>query len=325
MPSSAADDRGRSADRPSQIPAPGWRDILWRVWAQIGEDNISILAAGVAFYSMLAIFPAITAFVSLFGLVADPGQVQEQFASLKGIIPEDAWSILDRQLTTVASAQTGSLGIGALLGLAIALWSAGAGVRALMIALNNAYHEHERRSVIVFYLTAVLFTVGIVALGVLSLGVIVAVPVVLGLIDLGPIAAILIKLLPWLVLALFMTIALGALYRYGASRAQPKTRWVSWGALVATLLWIGASVLFSIYVSNFASYNETYGTLGAVVALLMWLWISAFIVLVGAELNAEMEHQTRADTTTGRRKPMGQRGAYVADHLGEVPRGAFDA
>jgi membrane protein len=324
MPSSVSDDRGRSADRPSHIPAPGWRDILWRVWAQIGEDNISILAAGVAFYSMLAVFPAITAFVSLYGLVADPGQVQDQFASLKGFIPDDAWRIINDQLTAVASARAGSLSIGAVVGLAIALWSAGAGVRALMIALNNAYHQHERRSVVVFYLTAFLFTIGIVALGILSLGVIVAVPLVLGLIDLGPIAGILIKLLPWLVLAGFMTVALGALYRYGASRAQPKTRWVSWGALVATLLWIAASVLFSIYVSNFASYNETYGTLGAVVALLMWLWISAFIVLLGAELNAEMEHQTEEDTTTGRPKPMGQRGAYVADHLGGVPR-AFDA
>jgi membrane protein len=324
MPSSVSDDRGRSADRPSHIPAPGWRDILWRVWAQIGEDNISILAAGVAFYSMLAVFPAITAFVSLYGLVADPGQVQDQFASLKGFIPDDAWRIINDQLTAVASARAGSLSIGAVVGLAIALWSAGAGVRALMIALNNAYHQHERRSVVVFYLTAFLFTIGIVALGILSLGVIVAVPLVLGLIDLGPIAGILIKLLPWLVLAVFVTVALGALYRYGASRAQPKTRWVSWGALVATLLWIAASVLFSIYVSNFASYNETYGTLGAVVALLMWLWISAFIVLLGAELNAEMEHQTEEDTTTGRPKPMGQRGAYVADHLGGVPR-AFDA
>jgi membrane protein len=318
-------DRGRSADRPSEIPAPGWRDILWRVWAEIGEDNISILAAGVAFYSMLAIFPAITAFVSLFGLVADPGQVQEQFASLKGIIPDDAWSILNDQLTAVASARTSSLSIGAVVGLAIALWSAGAGVRALMIALNIAYHEREQRSFIVFYLTAFLFTVGIVLLAILSLGVIVAVPLLLGLVDLGPLAGILIKLLPWLVLAVFVTIALGALYRYGASRAEPKTRWVSWGALIATLLWIAASILFSIYVSNFASYNETYGTLGAVVALLMWLWISAFIVLLGAELNAEMEHQTGQDTTTGRARPMGERGAFVADHLGEVPRAAPDA
>jgi membrane protein len=312
-------DRGRSADRPSEIPAHGWRDILWRVWTQIGKDNVSIIAAGVAFYTMLAIFPAITAFVSLFGLVAEPGAVQEQFANLRGVIPDDAWSILNDQLTAVVSARAKDLSIAAVVALAIALWSAGAGVRALMIALNIAYHEEEKRSVIVFYLTAVLFTIGIGVLGILSLGAIIAVPVVLSIVDLGPIAAVVLKLLPWLVLAGFMTTALGVLYRYGASRAEASTRWVSWGAVVATLLWIAASMVFSIYVSNFSSYNETYGALGAVVILLMWLWISAFIVLLGAELNAEMEHQTERDTTIGKPKPIGERGAYVADHVGKVP------
>jgi membrane protein len=149
--------------------------------------------------------------------------------------------------------------------------------------------------------------------------VIVIVPVLLNLVDLGGISQVLVKLVPWLVLAGFVVIALGVLYRYGASRNEPKTRWVSWGATLATVLWIAASILFSIYVSNFGSYNETYGALGAVVVLLFWLWISAFIVLVGAELNAEMEHQTERDTTTGRPKPRGERGAYVADHVGEVP------
>jgi membrane protein len=273
----------------------------------------------VAFYTMLAIFPAITAFVSLFGLVAEPGAVQEQFANLRGVIPDDAWSILNDQLTAVVSARAKDLSIAAVVALAIALWSAGAGVRALMIALNIAYHEEEKRSVIVFYLTAVLFTIGIGVLGILSLGAIIAVPVVLSIVDLGPIAAVVLKLLPWLVLAGFMTTALGVLYRYGASRAEASTRWVSWGAVVATLLWIAASMVFSIYVSNFSSYNETYGALGAVVILLMWLWISAFIVLLGAELNAEMEHQTERDTTIGKPKPIGERGAYVADHVGKVP------
>ena len=278
----------------------GWRDILWRVWSSIGEDNVSIVAAGVAFYSMLALFPAITAFVSLFGLVSDPGQVQQQFANLRGVIPDDGWSILNDQLTAVASAQTRSLGISALISLVIALWSAGAGVRAMMIALNIAYKEHERRSFIRFYGTAFLFTIGIALLGGLALGVIVVVPVLLSMVDLGPLTQHLLRWLPWLVLAGFVAVALAFLYRYGASRQQPKTRWVSWGAVVATALWIAASLVFSIYVANFGSYNETYGALGAVVILLMWLWISAFIVLLGAELNAEMEHQTDRDTTTGR-------------------------
>jgi membrane protein len=199
------------------------------------------------------------------------------------------------------------------------LWSAGAGVRAMMTALDIAYEEHEKRGFLRFYGTAFLFTIGIGLLGIFSLGVIVVVPVLLSFIELGVISQVLIKLVPWLVLAGVVTVALAALYRYGPSRTEPKTRWVSWGAVVAALLWIGASIVFSIYVANFGSYNETYGALGAVVILLMWLWISAFIVLLGAELNAEMEHQTERDTTVGRPKPRGQRGAYVADHVGEVP------
>jgi membrane protein len=312
-------DRGRSAERPSEIPAPGWRDILWRVWAQIGHDNVSIIAAGVAFYAILAVFPAITAFVSLFGLFADPAAVQEQFANLEGMIPAEAWTLLNDQLSAVLSAEAQSLGIGALVGLLIAFYSAGAGVRALMTALNIAYNEEEKRSFVRFYLIAFLFTIGIAVLGVLSIGIIVAVPVVVNLVELGPLAGAVIKIAPWVALGAVVTVSLGALYRYGASRAGPKTRWVSWGALVATLLWIGASLLFSVYVANFGSYNQTYGALAAVVVLLMWLWISAYIVLLGAEFNAEMEHQTERDTTTGAPRPLGERDAYVADHVGEVP------
>jgi membrane protein len=234
-------------------------------------------------------------------------------------MPEDAWSLLDNQLTAVVSAPPQRLGISVLVGLAIALWSAGAGVRAMMTALNIAYQEQEKRGFVRFYATAFLFTIGIVVLGIFSLGVIVIVPVLLSLVDLGDLAGLLVKLLPWLVLAGFITVALAVLYRYGPSRHEAKTRWVSWGALVAMVLWIGASLLFSLYVSNFASYNKTYGALGAVMILLLWLYISAFIVLIGAELNAEMEHQTERDTTTGRPRPMGERGAFVADHVGRVP------
>jgi membrane protein len=316
---SSDSDRGRSADRPSAIPAAGWRDILWRVWAQTGEDNLSIVAAGVAFYVMLAAFPAITAFVSLFGLFADAAPMQERFADFKGVIPDDAWRLLNDQLTAVVTAEPQRLGVSVVAGLVIALWSAGAGVRVMMTALNIAYEEEEKRGFLRFYGTAFLFTIGIGVFGIFSLGVIVVVPVLLSFIELGVISQVLVKLVPWLVLAGVVTVALGALYRYGPSRREPKTRWVSWGAVVAALLWIGASIVFSIYVANFGSYNETYGALGAVVILLMWLWISAFIVLLGAELNAEMEHQTERDTTVGGEKPRGQRGAYVADHVGEVP------
>lgn len=289
------------------------------MWARIAKDNVSIIAAGVAFYTMLAVFPAITAFLSLFGLFADPSQVQAQLASFQDVMPADAWRLLNDQATAVVSAGSRSLGFAVVVSLLVALWSAGAGVRALMTALNIAYHEDEKRGVVGFYLIAFLLTIGAGGMGLLSLGVIVAVPVILTFLPLGPLAGIVLKLLPWLVLAVFVTFALGVLYRYGASREEARTRWVSWGAVLATLLWLGVSLLFSLYVSNFGSYNQTYGTLGAVVVLLMWLWISAFIVLLGAELNAEMEHQTEQDTTTGAPQPMGRRGAYVADHLGEVP------
>jgi len=316
---SSEPDRGRSADTPSEIPLRGWRDILWRMWAQIGDDNMFIIAAGVAFYAMLAIFPAITSFVSIFGLITDARQVQDQFANFRDVIPEDAWSLLNDQLTAVVSASTQSLGVGAIVGLLFALWSAGAGVRAMMSALNIAYREREKRSFFRFYLTAFLFTIGIVVMAILSVGVIVAVPVILAVLEPGGLTSLLAKIIPWSVMAVFLVAALGAVYRFGPSRHEPKARWVSWGAVVATVLWIAASVGFSVYVSHFASYNETYGALGAVMILLMWLWISAFIVLLGAELNAEMEHQTQRDTTTGRPRPLGKRGAYVADHVGEVP------
>jgi membrane protein len=312
-------DRGREATTPIEIPALGWRDILWRVWAALDQDNVSIIAAGVAFYGMLAVFPAITSFVSIYGMLANPADVQSQFAALKGVIPDDAWTLLNDQLQAVASSSQRGLGFGAAIGLAIAFWSSGAGIRALMTALNIAYREVEKRSFVGFYGMALLFTLGIVVIGIFSLGVIVVVPIVLNLIKLGALTQALITVAPWVILATVIVIALGALYRYGASRRAPKTRWVSAGAILATMLWLLSSLLFSFYVANFASYNQTYGSLGAVVILLIWFWISAYIVLLGAELNAEMEHQTSRDTTEGREKPMGRRGAFVADHVGRVP------
>jgi membrane protein len=245
--------------------------------------------------------------------------VQQQIQLLEGVIPSDALALIGDQLRSVAATGTGRLGLGAALAILIALWSAGAGVRALMTALNIAYQEDEKRSVIRFYLVAFAFTVGLMGAGILSLLVVVALPVALQFLPLGGLAQVLITGLTWLILALVMVIGLGALYRFAPSRAHPRTRWVSVGAIAAVVLWLLASFGFALYAANFANYSATYGTLGAVVALLMWFWLSAFVVLLGAELNAEMEHQTARDTTTGRPRPMGQRGAFVADDLGKVP------
>ena len=259
--------RGRDAATPTDIPAKGWRDIMWRVWAALGHDNVSIVAAGVAFYGMLAVFPAITSFVSIYGLMADPADVQAQFASLEGVIPGEAWNLMNDQLTAVAASSQRGLGFGAAIGLLIALWSGGAGIRALMTALNIAYREEEKRSFISFYGTAVLFTLGIVLVGIFSLGVIVVVPVALSLIKLGALTEALIKVAPWLVLAdRHYGRARCALPLWRQPRRAPKTRWGQrWSNIWRRLLWLLSSILFSFYVANFASYNQTYGSLGAVV------------------------------------------------------------
>jgi membrane protein len=290
-----------------------------RVRQQISEDNISMIAAGVAFYGLLAIFPAITAFVSIWGLVADPAQVEQQFAAVQGVVPADAWALLNEQLRSVASSSSTSLGWGVALGILVALWSAGAGVRALISALNIAYDEDEKRGFIKLYAVGFLLTVCLIGGAVLALIVIVAVPVALQFLPLGGLSSTLISVLTWLVMAAIVVFGLGVLYGYGPSRSRAQLRWITWGAIAAAILWLLASILFQVYVGNFANYTATYGSLGAVIALLMWLWVSAFVVLLGAELNAEMEHQTRKDTTTGPEKPLGARGAYVADHVGESP------
>ena len=235
------------------------------------------------------------------------------------MIPGDALKLIGDQLHSVAAAGTGRLGLGVAFATLIALWSAGAGVRALMTALNIAYQEEEKRGVVRFYLVALAFTVGLMIAAILSLLVVVALPVALQFLPLGGLAQVLITGLTWLILAVVVVVGLGVLYRFGPSRTPAKGRWVTWGAVAAAVLWLLASFGFAIYAANLANYSATYGTLSAVVALLMWFWISAFVVLLGAELNAEMEHQTARDTTTGRPKPMGERGAFVADDLGKVP------
>ncbi|MDQ2696771.1 MAG: YihY/virulence factor BrkB family protein, partial [Pseudomonadota bacterium] len=311
--------RGRSAERPGDIPRKGWRDVLLRVKDELSEDNISIVAAGVAFYGLLAIVPALAAMVSIYGLVADPADVQEQLGKLTGFIPGEARQLLDQQLSQITSHSETALGIGVIGGLLLTLWSAAKGMKTLMDALNVVYDEDETRGFVRLNATALLLTLGAIVLAVAAIVLVVALPVLLGNLGLGDTTKTVVSLLTWPVLALLVIIGLAVVYRYGPSRSKPRWQWVSWGAVAATLLWIVASVGFSFYVANFGSYNETYGSMGAVVILLMWFWITAYIVLLGGELNAEMEHQTARDTTDSGGRPMGQRGAYVADTLGESP------
>ena len=311
--------RGRDATTPRQIPRPGWRDIALRVKEKVGKDNVSILAAGVAFYALMAIFPALIALISLYGWFADPMQVEQQTAFLAGVLPQNVQSLLSTQMKDIARHAESTLGIGALAGFLVTLWSASKGIKTLFTALNIAYDEEEKRGFISLNALALVMTLGALVFGIITLALVAVLPALLGQLGLQAIARVAVSLVRWPLLAVAVIVALAVLYRYGPSRDQPQWTWVSGGAIVATVLWLVASILFSVYVANFGSYNQTYGSLGAVVVLLTWLYLSAFIVLMGAELNSEMEHQTTQDTTRGAEQPMGQRGAQKADTVGESP------
>lgn len=306
---------GADADTPAQIPAAGWKQILKRAWAEQKEDNIGLIAAGVAYYAFTALFPALIAAVTLYGLVADPAQVAEQTRSLTDQLPADAASLITTQLTTVAEGSGGALGVGLVVSVLAALFSASGGVGNLIKAINIAYDEEETRKFLKLRGLALLLTLGAVLFVVVAVGLIAVLPVVLDNIGLGGIGTALALVLRWVGLVAFMMVALAVLYRYAPDRDAPKFSWVGLGAIVATLLWIVGSAAFSFYVSNFGSYGKTYGALAGVVVLLLWFYLTAFIVLLGAEINSESEQQTAKDSTVGPPQPMGQRRAEKADSL----------
>jgi membrane protein len=304
---------GHDADEPQDIPARGWKQVVMRLGARISRDNLSIIAAGVAFYAFLAIPSALTALVALYGLAFDPQDVQRQIASLNGAMPGDAVQLIGQQLQAVTSQPRSTLGVGLIVAVLVAIWGARAAMSTFITALNIAYAEEEKRGFLRFQAAAFALTALAVVFAVLSIALIAVLPAAIDLLPFGKIGKTVASVVRWPVLLVLVTIGLAAIYRYAPSRNEPKWRWVSWGAAVATVLWIAGSALFSLYVGQFASYNKTYGSLGAVVVLMMWLYLSAFAVLLGAELNAELEHQTARDTTAGRPKPMGHRGAWAAD------------
>lgn len=306
-------DRGRNARKPSDIPAKGWWDILKRVKSEISSDHVSVVAAGVAFFGLLAIFPAIAAVISIAGFFLDPADVAGQLDSLATLLPESAASIIQSQITAVTGGDETATGLAALFGILIAFYGATKGMLTLMEGMNVAYDEDETRGVVKLYATGAALTLFLIFGILIALGVILILPVVLDVVPLPDEVTTIISWAQWPVLAVLTMFGLAVVYRFGLARENPEWRWVSPGAVVATLLWLAGTVAFSIYAQNFGRYNETYGTIGGVIILLTWLWISAYIVLAGAELNSEMEHQTRKDTTTGPDLPQGQRGAIKAD------------
>jgi membrane protein len=309
--------RGREAHHPGEIPLEGWKDVLWRAWREISEQNLFLIAGGVTYAILLALFPALAAFVSLYGLVFDASQVEKQVGALSGVLPAQTQELLSQQLHSLVHASSGRLGVGAVVGLLLALWSASRGMSGLVTAINIAYGEKERRGFVKLNTIALELTLGVLVAGIVAIALIAILPAAVQLIAVGSAIKWLLLVVQWPLLIVLVMLGLAVLYRYAPDRNKPQWRWVSRGAMVATALWIVASICFTVYVTNFNSYNKTYGSLGGMVILLTWLYLSALAVLLGAVINAQSERQTRNDSTEGQPREMGQRGAWAADTLGE--------
>ena len=309
--------RGRRARSPARIPWRGWKDILWRTYEQISADRLTLIAAGVAFYALLATVPAITALVSMYGLFTPASAINEHLRFLADFMPGSAYDLVSEQIVRIAGKNDGKLSLAFIVGLGVALWSANAGMKAIFDALNIVYDEDEKRGIVMLNLISLAFTAGAIVALLFSLAAVVVLPLVLAFAGFTAerYAAVL-SLLRWPALFVLMIVGLALLHRFGPSRRRAKWRWVSVGSVVAALAWIAVSLAFSWYLSKFADYNATYGSLGAVIGLMMWMWISTLVVLVGAELNSEIEHQTARDSTVGLEKPLGSRGAVMADTVG---------
>ena len=306
---------GVEADRPSEIPRPGWFQIVKRAWKESKEDSVPLLSAGVAFYAFLALVPTLIAIVMIYGLVSDADEVADQVESFGSALPSSAEDLLSEQMTTLANASERSLSVGLVIALGFALWSASGGISNLITAVNVAYDEKEKRGFVKSRALALGMTVGAIVFVIVAVALVAAIPVILDALDVPGWVEAVADVGRWLGLVVVVLIALALLYRWAPDRDAPKFRWLSFGAIVATVLWVVASIGFSVYVDNFASYGKTYGSLAGVIVLLLWLWLGAYATLLGAEVNAEMEQQTIKDTTKGEPRPLGQRGAVKADSI----------
>jgi membrane protein len=310
--------RGRTAGSPLAIPWLGWKDILWRTWVGITDDHILTLAGGVAFFALLAMVPALTAGVSSYALFADARAIQGHLNLASNIIPPAALDIVREEIARIVANSDGKLTLSFLGGLALSLWSANAGVKALFEALNIVYGEEEKRNFVQLNIFSLFLTVCSIAAGLLVVGSVVVLPLVFSMIGFPGTKFTIIALLRWPAMLLLGMAAFGILYRYGPSRRLVQPRWITLGSLTAAFLWLAMSAAFSWYLSHVANYTATYGALGAVIGLMMWMWLSAVVVLIGAKLNAEIEHQTAIDSTIGPPKPLGSRGAVMADTVGRA-------
>jgi membrane protein len=310
---------GVNATKPTQIPAKGWLQIVRRSWAENTADNMPIIAGGVAFFGFLAVFPALIATISIYGLVASPEDAANQVEQFSSNLPNSARDLISTQLKNITSNSGGALTVGLIISILAALWSASGGVGNLVKAVNIAYDEVETRNFLKLRALSLALTLGAIVFVLLTFGLVAVVPGVLDALPLGVFGTILAQVIRWVLLLAVMAGSLAVLYRVAPDRDAPRFRWVSLGSVVVTVLWAVVSLLFSFYVNNFGSYNKTYGAIAGVIVLMLWLYLTCYLILLGAEINAETEHQTARDTTEGDPAPMGRRDATVADTLPDPP------
>ncbi|WP_222272299.1 YihY/virulence factor BrkB family protein [Modestobacter marinus] len=310
---------GVHAEKPTQIPARGWVQIVKRAWAENNADNMPIIGAGVAFFAFLAVFPALIATISMYGLVASPESVSEQIESLSGQLPEEAQSLLADQLNSIVDNSGGALTVSLIISILAALWSASGGTGNLITAVNLAYDEVETRGFVKRKALALGLTLGAIVFVLITFALVAVVPAVLEMLPLGIFGTVLAQVIRWVLLLGVVAGSLAVLYRVAPDRDAPRFAWVSLGSVVVTVIWAIVSLLFSIYVDNFGSYDKTYGAIAGVIVLMLWLYLTCFLVLLGAEINSEAEHQTAHDTTEGEPQPMGKRDATMADELPDPP------
>lgn len=307
--------KGHRADKPSEIPAKGWKEIGYRVVSQLKTDHVQIVSAGVGFYFFMAIFPTIVAALSIYGLLMDPAQIQDHVNGLTGILPGEASGMIESIMEPIVSKPSQTLGWGLVFSLLLSIWSANQGTKALFEGINIAYNEEDNRSFFKKTGMTFLFTFAGIILGLLCILIVILFPAITDFIHLGSTVETVLGWTRWIILALIIVFALGLVYKKAPDRDNPEIKWVSWGSVIATVLWILGSLLFSWYVKNFGSYDDMYGSFASVIVMLLWLFLTSFIILLGAEINSEMEHQTAKDTTVGPDEPIGERGGYHADHV----------
>jgi membrane protein len=310
------DPKGHEAKSPAEMPAPAWKDIVARTYKRIWDDNVGLVAAGVAFYGFFALLSLLGLIVLVYGFAADPFTVIKNMGALTAVLPTDVALIIGDQLMNAVQASQKTKGLGILLAFLVAVYGGTNGAASVITALNIAYEEKEKRSLLRFYLIAIAMTLFALVVALVALAATAALAYLQHLLPQAPGGLVVAgKVIGYVLLTVVAAGIASTLYRFGPSREDARWKWITPGSTFAAVTWLLLTWAFGIYVSRFTNYNATYGSLGAVVALLTWLYLSAYAFLVGAELNSEIEHQTATDSTTGQPRPMGKRGAWAADNV----------